>query len=252
MKNISPKLMVTGIVMLMLLVFGAAAAFGGSGTAAAQDPAPSTVSVSGQGKVSIKPDMAYITTGVKTEAKTARDAQTQNNQLMAKVITALKGQGIPENDIKTISYNLSPKYDYIKLKNGGGKQELAGYTVFNQVRVTVRDVDAVGKTLDAVVTSGANLSGGVSFTLSDSKMEEAYADALTAALKNAEGKAQVLATGLGVSLGKPKEVIEGGAARPPVLYEQRAYDMAKTEAASVPVSAGQMEVSSSLSLRYEY
>lgn len=252
MRKMGSKFIVSGIVMLMLLVFGVAAAFSSGGTAAAQDPAPSSLSVSGQGKVSIKPDMAYITTGVNTEAKTARDAQTQNNQLMAKVTAALKGQGIAENDIKTISYNLSPRYDYIALKDGGGKQQLAGYTVFNQVQVTVRDINSVGKTLDTVITAGANVSGGINFTLSDGNMEKAYANALTAALKNAEGKAGVLAKGLGISLGKPKEVIEGGSVPPPVVYAERAYDAAKSMAAEVPVSVGQMEVNASVGLRYEY
>lgn len=246
----SSKLIVLGIITLMLAAYVAVAAFNG-GASAAQDPTPNSLAVNGQGKVSIKPDMAYITAGVNTEANTAREAQTENNQLMDKVISTLKSLGIAEKDIKTISYSLSPRYDYIQLKNGSGKQQLAGYTVLNQVQVTVRDINAVGKTLDAVVTAGANLSGGINFTLSDNKMEQAYNDALNAALKNAEGKARVLAAGLGVSLSKPKEVVEGGTAPRPV-YNQPMYDAAKTMAAEVPVSAGQMEVSASVSLRYEY
>lgn len=249
MKRVS-KFLALGLVALVLLTYGAVTAFS-SGTAAAQDPAPDSLSVSGQGKVSIKPDMAYITVGVNTEAKTAREAQTQNNQQMNKVVGTLKDLGIAESDIQTVNYNLSPRYDYINLKNGGGRQVLAGYTVYNQVRVTVKDINAVGKTLDAVITAGANLSGGVSFTLSDSKMEKAYADALTAALKNAEGKARVLAAGLNVTLGKPKEVVEGGAAPRPVL-NRAMYDAAKTMEAEVPISAGEMEVSASVNLRYEY
>lgn len=246
----SAKFMVLGIMALMLVAYSAAAAFNGGATAA-QDPTPNSLAVNGQGKVSIKPDMAYITAGVNTEAKTAREAQTENNQLMDKVINTLKGMGIAENDIKTISYNLSPRYDYIQLKNGSGKQQLAGYTVLNQVQVTVRDINAVGNTLDAVVTAGANVTGGINFTLSDNKMEKAYNDALNAALKNAEGKARVLATGLSVTLGKPKEVVEGGATPRPV-YPLAMYDAAKTMAAEVPVAAGQMEVTASVNLRYEY
>jgi len=253
LSKMSSKFFITGIVVLLLMVFGVAAAFGGGSTASAQDPAPNSLTVSGQGKISIKPDMAYITTGVNTEAKTARDAQTQNNQSMDKVIAAIKSQGIAEKDIKTVNYSLSPRYDYVQMKDGSGKQVLAGYTVYNQVQVNVRDINAVGKTLDAVVTAGANMAGGISFTLSEANMEKANADALTAALKNAQGKAKVLATGLGVSLGKPKQVIEGGATPPPVIYDQHSYATAKAEAAlDVPVSTGQMEVNASISLVYEY
>ncbi len=222
----------------------------GSLVAADQETAKGKLSVSGQGRASAKPDMAYITVGVQTEAKTARETQSENNEQIEKVIAALKGTGIGEDDIRTVNYDLSPRYDYLDLKNGRGKQVLAGYTAVHQVRVTVRDLKAVGKALDSVVNAGANLTGGVVFTLSEAKMEAAYAEALESALKNARGKAEVLAKGLGLILGKPQEVNESGG-NPVPVYE-RDYAGAAMKAGAVPISAGQLEVTATVNLRYEY
>lgn len=245
------KLLVIGLVVGLLLAYGAIVGFSDNTAGAAADTSKSSLAVNGQGKVSVKPDMAYITVGVTSQSKTAREAQTDNNSKMTRVIAALKGLGIKEEDIRTVSYDLSPRYEYTNLKTGEQKQQLVGYTATNQVQVTVRDLNAVGKALDSVVTAGANLSGGINFTLSEAKMEKAYADALTAALKNAKAKADVLAKGIEVTLSKPKEVNEGGVSMPPVYRE---YSFAKNEAVAdtVPVSSGQLEVNASVGLRYEY
>lgn len=252
MKTSYRNYVIIGIAMVLLLGYSLMNTNSNNLAAADQEPAKNTITVSGQGKVELKPDMANVTVGVTTEAKTARATQTANNQRMAGIMSTLKSLGISENDIQTVNYNLSPQYDYINSKDGNGKQVLRGYVATNQVQVTVRDINSVGKVLDAIVDAGANLSGGVSFTLSDSRMEQGYADALAQALKNGRGKAEVLAKGLGVTIGKPKDVSEGGMSPRPVVYNQ-SFDAMKTAAVSqVPVSAGQLEVSASVSLSYEY
>lgn len=241
-----------GVVLALLLAYGAVVGFSDN-SAGAADTSKSSLAVNGNGKVSAKPDMAYITVGVTSQAKTARDAQTDNNKKMSRVIAALKGLAIKDDDIRTVNYDLSPRYEYTHLKTGEQKQQLVGYTATNQVQVVVRDINTVGKALDVVVNAGANLSGGINFTLSEARMEKAYADALSAALKNARGKADVLAKGIGVTLGKPKEINEGGGISIPPMYREFGYAKMADEASSqVPVAAGQLEVNASVSLRYEY
>ncbi len=253
MKNQFKTLTVTGVVLALLLAYAAVVGFSDNTAGAAVDTSKSSLSVNGQGKVNVKPDMAYITVGVTSQAKTARDAQIDNNKKMSRVIAALKGIAIKEDDIRTVNYDLSPRYEYSGLKTGEQKQQLVGYTATNRVQVLVRDINAVGKALDVVVTAGANLSGGINFTLSEARMDKAYADALMSALKNAKGKADVLAKGIGVTLDKPKEINEGGGVSIPPVYREFSYAKMADEAASqVPVAAGQLEVSASVGLRYEY
>ena len=63
-------------------------------------------SVSGEAQVSVPPDLAEIDGGVTTEAKTAREASSANNDAMGKVLLALKSAGIAEKDIQTSRLSL--------------------------------------------------------------------------------------------------------------------------------------------------
>ncbi len=52
-----------------------------------------------------------ISTGVTSEAKTAREALDQNTEAMTKVVEALKGEGIDPKDIQTTNFSVSPVYE---------------------------------------------------------------------------------------------------------------------------------------------
>src|SRR4051794_40903647 len=82
----------------------AASLFAGVGApmlAQGVDAKPGTVTVNGSGSVSAVPDMAQLSFGVTTEAKTAADALAQNGDAADKVIAALKRAGIATKDLQT-------------------------------------------------------------------------------------------------------------------------------------------------------
>ena len=56
---------------------------------------------------------------------------TANSALMAKLIDGLKATGIAAKDIKTTSFNVSPRYQNYK---DGRPATISGYQVHNQVR----------------------------------------------------------------------------------------------------------------------
>ncbi|MBS4008595.1 MAG: SIMPL domain-containing protein [Clostridium sp.] len=248
MYKLNAKVIAVGMIMALFLVYGFMNT-NAENAVAAEENAKRSLSVTGHGKTVVKADIAYVNVGVTTEAKSAKDAQANNSRQMTKVFSALKSAGIGENDIRTIHFDLSPKYNHIETR-GTHKQVLVGYVVTNQIQVTVRNVDNVGNILDVATNAGANLSGGVIFSLSDAKMESAYAEALNNALKNGSAKADTLAKGLGVSLGKPKEVVEGGALFPQPLSNMR--DAMRLAEVSTPIAAGPLEISATVSLKYEY
>ena len=100
-------------------------------------PIERSLSVSASGSIQAVPDIATISAGVLTEADTARDALNRNNAVMAKLIDGLKAASIAPKDIQTSQLNVSPRYTQSK---EGRPATVSGYTVSNQVRVTVRDV----------------------------------------------------------------------------------------------------------------
>ena len=201
--------------------------------AMAQHPA---LNLSASGEVKVAPDMATITFGVVTEAKTAREAMAQNATRMTQVAAALRRAGVGERDIQTSGLNLSPQYDYVENQ----PPRLRGYQASNRVTVNIYDLDAVGSTADAVVAAGVNQIDGIGFGLRDPKAAEDAARRL--AVQALQSKARLYAEALGVSLGGIRSLSEGGgySPQPPMpMYAMRAESM---DSASTPVSAGELTV----------
>jgi uncharacterized protein YggE len=152
------------------------------------------ISVSGQGKITAKPDVAVLDLSITEEGATADGAQEKANLKSKAVVAYLEDAGVEEKDIRTSGYNISPQYDYTL-----GRSRITGYQVSQSMTVKVRDLDDANDILDGVVAAGANNVNGFSFTIDDPELlkdqarEEAIADA--------KDKAEVLADQLGVRLG---------------------------------------------------
>ncbi|WP_169976867.1 SIMPL domain-containing protein [Tautonia rosea] len=214
-----------------------------------------TVTVSGLGEISAAPDVADISVGVVTEAQTARDALSANNQAVSTLTEQLKGRGVAAKDIQTTNINLNPRYAQPEPPQPGRPRppqeaftpRIIGYTVTNSVRVTVRDLDKLGELLDAVVTAGANQMNGISFRIEESRA--LLDEARKRAVADAKRKAEQLCGELGVVLGVPVSVNEsGGFLPPPQPMMGRAMMMASE---SVPVSPGEEQLSVSVQVVFE-
>lgn len=171
--------------------------------AAAEDKAMQrTITVSGTAQVTAEPDLARISSGVTTEADTARDALARNSDAMRKVIAALKAKGIDPKDIQTSAFRIEPKY-------APGKERapaIAGYRAVNQVHVAVRDLSRLGEILDDLVTAGANQMGGLSFEVT--KADALKDAARKQAVANALARAKLLANAAGAEVGEVLTISE--------------------------------------------
>jgi hypothetical protein len=181
---------------------------------ATSDHSPAeTITVVGEGTVSIKPDIAKVSVGVETSAETVSEAVADNEAQMEAILAALKAAGIEEKDIQTTNYTIYlERYPEQPVgAESSTSEQKPVYRVSNMVTVTVRDLESVGDVLDAVIEAGANNIWGISFTLDDPKV--AQADARAKAIEDAGIRAQTLADLSGVKLGpvmSVSEVIGGG------------------------------------------
>src|SRR5262245_51795614 len=123
------------------------------------------VTVTGEGKVSAVPDIAYLSVGVVSDGDTASAAMDANSAAMRNLFKLLKTVGIEDKDVKTASFSFGPKYRQL----AGHEPELVGYTASHEVTVTVQRVDETGRVLDALVKDGANRVNGVSFGVKDTE-----------------------------------------------------------------------------------
>jgi len=161
-----------------------------------------TIVVSDTGEVYAKPDLALLNFMVINEDEDVAQAMAENTERMNSVIKEMKSQGVEEKDLKTASYNIYPRYEYIKDNFGysTGKRVLAGYEVFQSLEVKVRDLDKIGLLIEKGIASGANDVGNLQFTIDN--QDELKKQARQLAIEKAKAKAQDLASQLGVGLGK--------------------------------------------------
>ena len=195
-----------------------------------------TVTVSASGTVSAEPDEAKISTGVSSEAKTAREAMSKNTDAMKKVITELKTQGIESKDIQTTQFNVEPVYVYPK---EGQPPVVTGYRVNNMVSVCVKNLDKLGAVLDQLVTVGANQVNGISFEVN--KAETLKDEARKDAMANALRRAKLLAVAGGADVGEVVQISEDvtNTGPQPMMYA-RAKAMS-AEAAPIERGSQQLE-----------
>lgn len=201
-----------------------------------------TLSMTGHGEVRAAPDTGLIQAGVTTSAPTAAAALAANNSKMAGVVAALKKLGVPDRDIQTSSFSVSPQFT-----NGDNNtaRRLTGYQVGNEIRVRLEDVSRMGTVLDALVTAGANQMNGISFDIA--KPEPLLAQARAEAVADARHRAETYARAAGVSLGPIQSISEGGSgAVPPRPMFRMAMAVEQ-----VPISPGEQSVSADVTMVWE-
>jgi uncharacterized protein YggE len=224
---------------------------------AAQAPRPAgeaadivpMLSVSGTGEARVAPDEATVRLGVVAQAPTARAAQEQVNRTANAVLEAIRKQGIEAEDIQTSGLSLSPMYSQGRPDAEERAPRITGYQANNTVTIRVEDLTKVGPIIDAGLGAGANNLEGVVFGLRND--EAARRAALADAVREARAKAEALAQALKVQLAGIVDVTEGGiSVYPPPYPKVGRVAMAEFSQADTPVSAGQVGVEASVTIRY--
>jgi uncharacterized protein YggE len=105
---------------------------------------------------------------------------------MTEVINAIEALGIGEDKIKTVSYSVSPNYDW-------ETKSVRNYRVTNMIQIEVEDLNIVGEVIDEAAGAGANSIQGITFGISDESAEALSNDAIVLALQDARGKADLIA-----------------------------------------------------------
>jgi uncharacterized protein YggE len=208
------------------------------------EPTPA-ISVSGEGTVSVAPDLAEIDAGVASDAKTAKEAAEANNAAMGKVLTALKGAGIDEKDFQTSRLSLQPQY----AQPTPGRQAppaIIGYRATNHVTIKVHDLTKVANVIDTLVAAGANDIGNVGFTVAQpSKLLD---EAREKAVADARRKAEIYAKATRVTLGAPLDITEGGTPAP--MFRSNMVAAGQLKIPGTPIAQGEETLSVSVSITW--
>jgi len=208
------------------------------------------LSVSGNVEKKVAPDKVDIVLSVETLNKSAQKSQSDNAVIAEKVKTALQSFDSFKAEVKTVSYSVNEEFEWNKMLE---KSESVGYRTVNQIQVTLNgdSISRAGTVIDAAVQAGANRVSSIAFGLSKDKELEVRKIALNEAASVAKTKAQSIAEGLGIRVGKVSSVSESSFYYVPNYINS---DFAKAEmsgSAQTPITAGDVSVSASVSVAFD-
>ena len=229
---------------VLLVASAAVAAPAWAQAAAVPASTLSSIRVTGEARVSAQPDRVQIDLGVQTQAPLSQDAASGNARQLEAVLTAVRKVAGAGAQLKTVSYSLSPNYQY----HTGGEPTITGYTALNVVEVTLDDLARIGNCIDAATRAGANRVQGIQFTLRD--QDQVRAEALREAATRARAEADVLAAALGLKVVRVLTAEESS----PHVIPIRTFSggaRAAAEAVPTPVEAGTLDVTANVTLSVE-
>jgi len=192
--------------------------------------------VTGQGKVTVTPDIVTLSLGVEAQQASVAEAQTQAAEAMGRVKTALTDNGIAEKDIQTRYFNIR---QVTRWDRETEEEVVIGYEVTNMVTAKIRDINKTGAIIDAVAEAGGDLTriSSISFSVDDPSAY--YEEARQEAMADAKAKAEQLAELAGVTLGKPTYISESAWFSP---VPRDIYGGEATIAPETPISPGETEI----------
>jgi uncharacterized protein len=246
------------------------------------DDERSTVSTSGTATTKVNPDKVSLTVGVETDGANATEAVSKNADLMQKVITALKGLGITDDQLSTGYFSVYPTYDYeyppCILREGEGgtmsdgsgtndssvsnaspaiypppydcqpKNIITGYKASNSLTVTLEGNADVGEVIDTAVEAGASNINGAYFFVSQELQEQIREGLIEDAIDNARGRADKAASAVDMNVTGVKSISLNDVYFP--IFNEKFASADAGVAGSTPILPGEQEISMTVQVTY--
>ena len=212
-----------------------------------------TITVSGEGEVIAKPDIATVSFTVHESAKTVPEAQRLVEEKIKAGLAEIKSLNVEDKDVKTDSYYVNPKYVQnqvycIVYPCPQPASKIDGYEVSETITVKIRNIEKAGEVLGLIGKANITEMNGPDFTVDDTKKLEE--EAKTKAIAEAKAKAKKIASDLGVSLGEISNYSENGGYYPVMMKADMAYGRGGATESSVTVPQGETNVKSNVSITY--
>jgi uncharacterized protein YggE len=199
------------------------------------------VSVSGQGKVLVKPDNVVVKFGVENTGKDASEVKRLNDDTVDKVLKFIKKFGIPTSDFQTNNVTLNRNYDYDKKKYN--------YVASQSITITLKDISKYDGLMMGLVDNGINNISNVEFK--SSKIEEYKSEARKLAIKDAKHKAEDYVSILNQKIGKAILINDTTQEYfPQPVFKSMMTAMSDGETAKETLAVGEIEVIANVSVSF--
>ncbi len=248
--NQNNSVKITGIVAIALIVLALIGYFTFNGM---MNVNARTIDSQGYSSISVNPDLVTVYFNVETKGTTAAEAKDANAIIVDEMTISLLKIGIAREEIQTQGFNV---YEDQVWENN--KYVSKGYKASHQIKVVLNtsETGLISDVIDAGVDSGAMLSY-INFELSTEKQNEYKVEALKLASEDAKTKAEAIAEGLGMELGKLISVSTTDFYYQPWnVYSARSTEMMASDVADAKVAAtniqpGAQEVTANIRVIYK-
>ena len=200
--------------------------------------------VTGQGRVSIPTDIASVELGIQVQGQTATEVQQQLAQRSTAVVNVLQNLGVQE--LQTTGLRLNPVYRF-----ENNTQILTGFEASNTLQFEL-PTDRAGAAIDSAIQAGANLVQNISFTASDTALQEARLQALNAAVQDAQIQANTVLNTLQLTSGEIIDIDIISVEAPPPSSLRVGASEALAFDATTPVLGGPQTLEASVALDILY
>lgn len=245
------------IIVAILALAYAAINYVGTYSKSIEPSAFRSFSANGEGKITAIPDIAQFTFSVITEGgKDIAKLQKENTDKTNKILELIKSNGVEDKDIKTQSYNVTPRYQYFSCPIERQKvepcppPEITGYAISQTVLIKIRNFEKIGVILSGAVEKGANSVSELSFNVDDPTTLQDQAR--EQAIKKAKEKALSITKAGGFKIGRLLSIDEGGYPTPVPFYAKGGFGGEISQALLSPtIEPGSQEITATITLRYE-
>lgn len=172
---------------------------------------PGLVTTSGEGRIEVAPDIAWLSFGVSARRPTVEAARDAVAGVVAAVIALARETGLGDEDIATAAVSVSPEFDWDPKTR---ERRMLGYVVSRDIQLRLEDLSRLGELTEKAL--GAGVTDAAPARFDTSRRAEIENEALTAAARDARARAGVLAAALGASVGRPVRISASGVMPPPV------------------------------------
>ena len=159
-----------------------------------------TITVKGVGKASLKPDLIVISIYLESLDMEYRQTMIKAESSVRKLLDALESAGFSRNDVKTVSFAVTTRYESYQEENTY-KNRFIGYVCEQGLKLEFAfDSDQLAEVIEVISALESNPRLDIRFTVKDQAAVNRLL--LESAASSARTKAEILAAASGVTLGE--------------------------------------------------
>lgn len=189
------------------------------------------ITVNGTGEAAAPAARATLSIGIQTQGATAAAAGADGARLSTAVTAALRAAGLPPTDLKSTHLAINPQWVYDEHTH---QQHRSGFQADTTLIIDTTMLDRLGAWLDAALGAGATTVSDPSFAPADDTALRHLA--LSRAVQNARGDAEVLAIAAGGSVGALLQINQSQGMGVPMAFAEVAVTGSRRQAISSPTS----------------